>query len=28
MKTSMTGLQVSPWGAVVDNVNAGDRCVC
>ena len=28
MKTSMTGLQVSPWGAVVDNANAGDRCVC
>ena len=27
MKTSMTGLQVSPRGAVVDNANAGDRCV-
>lgn len=28
MKTSMTGLQVSTRGAVVDNANAGDRCVC
>ena len=28
MKTSMTGLQVSPWGAVADDANAGDRCVC